>query len=360
MQTLTQQVIEKYALSPEEIKQITKTVISALTYNKLPSKNPIAIVVGGQPGSGKTALINYTKQISSERSFIVIDNDFFRNFHPQAKEIKQNHPNLFTQATDQLGMGITSDVINYCVDNNFDIIFHQTLKNKRIGDDAISLFRESGYTVGVRVFAVPFFESSMSQIERYLGQAEKLGYCRYATQEGHLTAYTGLPNTVEYLEQNGLYDFMQVYTRSPDITCPTLIYSCFNPDSIDKTFSALSNCENISKQTQKHGFLSAKNAVLEARCMQAEELSKTIPERLEVAKSNPFSNQEILQRIKELEFALGFVENNQGFCTQIFATQNHENCISDSNVSGYVEDLKIAMLCPNLPNQNTNNFQEQS
>ena len=360
MKTQEQQVVEQYSLTPEEIKQITKTVISTLTFNKIPSQKPLAIVVGGQPGSGKTALINYTKQISSERSFIVIDNDFFRNFHPQAKEIKQNHPNLFTQATDQLGMGITSDVINYCVDNNFDIIFHQTLKNKRIGDDAISLFRESGYTVGVRVFAVPFFESSMSQIERYLGQAEKLGYCRYATQEGHLTAYIGLPNTVEYLEENGLYDFMQVYTRSADIANPTLIYSHFNPDSFNKTSSALSNCENILKQTQKHGFLSAKNAVLEARCTQSEELSKTILDRLEVAKSNPFNNSEILERIKELEFALNFVENNQGVCAQIFATQHHENCTSNSDVSSYVEDLKVAMLCPDTPYQNTNNFQEQN
>lgn len=360
MKTLEQQVVDKYALTPEEIKTITGTVIGALTFNKLPSQNPLAIVVGGQPGSGKTALINYTKQISSERNFIVIDNDFFRNFHPKAKEIKQYYPNFFTQATDQLGMGITSDVINFCVDNNFDIIFHQTLKNKRIGDDAISLFRESGYTVGVRVFAVPFFESSMSQIERYLGQAEKLGYCRYATQEGHLTAYTGLPNTVEYLEQKGLYDFMQVYTRSNDISSPTLIYSNFNPDTFSKTSAALSNCENISTQTQNYGFLSAKNAVLEARCVQAEELSKTMPERLQVAISSPFNNQEISNRIKELEFALSFITNNEGICNQILATQNHKDCLENSEVLSYVEDLKTTMLCPNLPTQNPIDFQEQN
>ena len=125
---LEQEIIQKYALTSKQIDEITLAILNTLTYNKLPSTNPLAIVVGGQPGAGKTALINYTSKMSSERKFITVDNDFFRCFHPKADEIKELYPNYFTLATDQLGMGITSNVINYLVDNKYDLIFHQTLK----------------------------------------------------------------------------------------------------------------------------------------------------------------------------------------------------------------------------------------
>jgi hypothetical protein len=166
-------------------------------------------------------------------------------------------------------MEITSTVINYFAEHGFNIILHQTLKNGSIGDDAITNLRGLGYTVGVRAFAVPFYESNMSQIERYLGQAQTLGYCRYATQEGHTTAYLGLPNTVEYLEQNGLYDFMQIYKRSDDIANPSLVFSKINPQTEYKTLQALQDCENGPKCTQTNGFLNAKDAVLKTRYEEA-------------------------------------------------------------------------------------------
>lgn len=340
MADLINKVLEKYKLSDEQISNITQVIINTLTHNKLPSKNPLAIVVGGQPGAGKTALINYTKQISNERDFIVIDNDFFRSFHPKAEEIKQFFPEFFTQATDQLGMGITSSIINYFVENNYDLIFHQTLKNQRIGDDAISKFKDFGYTVGVRVFAVPFYESSMSQIERYLGQAEKLGYCRYATAEGHTTAYLGLPNTVEYLENNSLYDFIEVFKRSSNIAKPITVYTNFNEKTKDKTLSCLSNCSQVLKEVNKNGFVSAKDAVLRTRYETALQTAKNIPTRIEECEQNPFLNDEIQSRIDELEQCLVVTTQSKNIEEQLALTKEFFKNDISPDVSNYLIDIK--------------------
>ncbi len=336
-----EKILLKYSLTQKEIEDITQTILHTLTYNKLPSSSPLAIIVGGQPGAGKTALINYTSSLSSEKDFITIDNDFFRNFHPKAREIKANCPQYFTLATDQLGMGITSNVINYCVDNKYDIILHQTLKNSRIGDDAIAQLRDSGYTVGVRVFAVPFYESAMSQIERYLGQAEKLGYCRYATPEGHLTAYLGLPKTVDYLEQNGLYDFLQIYKRSKDISHPKLVYTKFNPQTEEKTLSVLSNCENAPYETNTNGFLSAKDAVLKTRAFEAKKLKPEVESRITEATLNPYNNPNIQLRIDELEQSLSITNSNKPLPLQILEIKPFEN---KPDVNEYITSLKESFL----------------
>ena len=344
--TMDHQIIQNYMLNAEELSDVTQTIISTLAQNKLPSKNPIAVIVGGQPGAGKTALINYTKQLSTTRQFITIDNDFFRNFHPRAAEIKSNYPNLFREATDQLGMEITSTIIDYFCQNKFDIILHQTLKNNRVGDDAITNLKNQGYTVGVRAFAVPFYESSLSQIERYLGQAETLGYCRYATKEGHSTAYLGLPNTIEYLEQNGLYDFLQVYRRSDDIANPTLVYTQINPQTEQQTLEALKDCENGPRCTQHNGFLDAKDAVLKTRYQHAVELQDTIYGRINSAQKNPYNNAEIQSRIDELNSTLLVMRASNNLKVQATIARSMPAHSQTEEMCEYVNQVEQANLLP--------------
>ena len=108
-----EQIINKYKLTNKQVAEVLKTVIGVMSADKVPSDNPLAMIVGGQSGAGKTALINYTSLMSTKRDFVVIDNDFFRAFHPYAAEIKALYPDLYTEATDQIGLGITSDVISY-------------------------------------------------------------------------------------------------------------------------------------------------------------------------------------------------------------------------------------------------------
>lgn len=364
MSLLVEEIIKKYSLTPEQIENITKTILKVLTHEKESSDHPLAIIVGGQPGSGKTALISHTKQISSFRNFIAIDNDFFRSFHPKADEIKQQYPSLFTQATDQLGMGITANVINYCLENKYDIILHQTLKNNRIGDDAIVSLKENGYTVGVRVFAVPFYESAISQIERYLGQAEKLGYCRFATQEGHLKAYLGLPDTVDYLEKNGFYDFIQVFKRSEDISSPTCIYTSFNPNTKSQTLTTLYNCENAPTQNFKNGFRSAKDAVLKTRLSTAFETKENISLRLSEAQGSIFNNTEIQSRIDELKSSLDLIDKLENIPAQIDTIKCLPEFTSTEGLPEYIKNFNTHsnQLTPTIkiPRIEQNSIPEQT
>ena len=229
MANLTEeQIMEMYRLSDEQVEKVKQTVIEVMSADKIPNANPLAVIVGGQSGAGKTALISYTALMSKHREFVVIDNDYFRAFHPKAAEIKALYPQYYTHATDQIGLGITSDIVDYFMGNNennvkYDLIFHQTLRGNRIADDAMAKLRSAGYTVGVRAFAVPYLESKMSQIERCKASYESMGYCRHVRKSDHDAAISGLPQTVRYIEENNKYDFIEIFKRSNDIAEPTLL-----------------------------------------------------------------------------------------------------------------------------------------
>lgn len=306
------EIMDMYALTPEQVEAIKANIIGVLSYDKQPSSNPLMVVVGGQSGAGKTALINYTSQMSSQRDFVQIDNDFFRSFHPKSEEIKAKFPDFYTAATDQIGLGITSDIIAHFMENNYDIILHQTLKNNRIADDAMTKFRNAGYTVGVRAFAVPYFESKMSQIERCLGQIEKLGFCRYVRKVDHDQAVAGLPNTVGYIEQNGKADFIEIFKRGPKINSPTLVYASFNPQTEDQTLETLANCEKVSHQDEPFGFTSAQDAVERTRFHESLRVAKTLDARIETAEQNPYNNPEMQTHIDELKDVFQTFKIEQG------------------------------------------------
>lgn len=281
--TEEEKVIEEFKLTPEEIKNITNFAITLLSGNKLPSNNPIATIVGGQMGSGKSALMNYTSTEFPDA--ILIDNDSFRELHPRINEIKQKYPKYYRTATDQLGMGITPNIIDYFMGNNpthakYDIILHNTLRSNTIVNNAMSKLHDAGYIVGVRCLAVSYFESKMSQIERCETQYSTLGFCRFADSQAHKDTIVGIPKTLDYIEDSQKYDVMQVYARSEDISKPTLIYSGINPKSAFIVHYTLHKRNLDMIGNKRNGYPSAKDALENIREQDSKECMETLNKRI--------------------------------------------------------------------------------
>lgn len=306
---LEQMIRDQYSLTDQQIQKATRKIINALSKFASPSDQPLVVVVGGQSGSGKTALIDYTAQMSSKRKFVQIDNDYFRSFHPKEAEIRAKYPDYFTIATDQLGLGITADIIEYFKSHRYNIILHQTMKSNRIVDDAITKFIDAGYTVGVRTFAVPYFESKMSQIERCEEQLKFNGCCRHVSQKDHDTAILGLPQTIAYLEQTGKYDFIEVFKRGERIDQPEVVYAQLNEKNKHHTLAVLTDCQKQLSFDRSFEFTSAHEAVEKTRQSEAIKCAKTLDARIQSAEQNPYNNFEMQLHIDELKERLAEFRN---------------------------------------------------
>ena len=331
-------VLEENFLSNLQIENIKKNIITALRGDKIASKTPIVIIVGGQSGSGKTALINYTQSIFSVREFIVIDNDLFRAFHPNVAYIRKYYPQFYTCATEQLGANITSDIISYFTGNNetnskYNIILHQTLSRSAATITHLKHFNNLGYITGLNVLAVPYIESKMSQIERCQAQFNSLGFCRYVDSQHHFNSVSWLLQTVNKIEENKLANFINVFSRGEDISNPNCVYTSINLSSsaiCENTFSSDFPNENFNEQTDcgqsltlrdgknflqivenKNGFSSAVEAIEQTRKIKEQKCLETIKDRIDtIIKDGGLQIPGMQPHIEEVQNFLTFSAQN--------------------------------------------------
>ena len=222
---MEQSIKDKYKLSEEEHNKIYKEIEKEVFVNSTPQDEPIAIIVGGQPGCGKGGVIAYTKnQVEANgKCIILITTDEYKPYHPNAIEIARNYPTEYVEIVEQDAGPWTGSIMKKAIDDKHNFIFEGTLKNDRILD-RIQELKQNGFNVTVRVLAVPRLESLLTVHERYEKQMEVLTYGRLISIEQHNKAYDVIPAVVDKIEKSGLCT-VEVYLRGDEIGKPVKVYS---------------------------------------------------------------------------------------------------------------------------------------
>lgn len=222
---MEQSIKDKYKLSEEEHNKIYKEIEKEVFVNSTPQDEPIAIIVGGQPGCGKGGVIAYTKnQVEANgKCIILITTDEYKPYHPNAIEIARNYPTEYVEIVEQDAGPWTGSIMKKAIDDKHNFIFEGTLKNDRILD-RIKELNQNGFNVTVRALAVPRLESLLTVHERYEKQMEVLTYGRLISIEHHNKAYDGIPAVVDKIEKSGLCT-VEVYLRGDEIGKPVKVYS---------------------------------------------------------------------------------------------------------------------------------------
>ena len=326
MSETSQEIIDKYSISEEQVEEIFQKIIENLTLTARPVENPVAIIVGGQCGAGKSGLMSYTHKMFGsepylpfdgstppqgefiEDNVVQIEDDEFRAYFPNEREIALKYPEEYIQITNKLTNNLTARVFEWLSQHSYNIIFHQTLKNTRIADDGIVKLKNLGYAVVVRALAVNELESRMSMIERSLGQLQKKGYCRNVTTADHDKTYFGMPDTLDYIENNGRFDILQVFKRGPENDEPIMVYTKINPNS--DTLSVLSTFPYLLTVDVDFGYNSAKEALIATRAEEREKFLPLAEKRLGDVKKQQ-GNRVISSQIVELEEKLQSLQSTK-------------------------------------------------
>ena len=291
------ELLEKYKLSQEEHDEIYNIIKRVWTFDKMPAKEKIAVIIGGQTGAGKSGIISYSLKMFEDGNVVVINSDEIKPFHPKAEEIARLYPELYTQITDQESNTWTSRLFEELRQEGYNIIFEGTMKNNRVADESITELRDKlGYTVVVRGLCVCDLESRMSILERYEEQVASKGWGRMVVPSHHNQTYVGMPQTIDYIENTGKYDVLEIFKRGNIPSEPVLIYSQCNPSSVEKISESLEGRPYISTQTQKNGCISANQAINIGRNRDYDKVLLTYPERLKAIKKMLIERNEKLKQ----------------------------------------------------------------
>jgi len=260
---MEQSIKDKYKLSEEEHNKIYKEIEKEVFVNSTPQDEPIAIIVGGQPGCGKGGVIAYTKnQVEANgKCIILITTDEYKPYHPNAIEIARKYPTEYVEIVEQDAGPWTGSIMKKAIDDKHNFIFEGTLKNDRILD-RIQELKQNGFNVTVRALAVPRLESLLTVHERYEKQMEVLTYGRLISIEHHNKAYDGIPAVVDKIEKSGLCT-VEVYLRGDEIGKPVKVYS--SKEKNERFPTARIALEEYRKSEEKETIKTAKTRVNKLR-----------------------------------------------------------------------------------------------
>ena len=204
-----------HQLSSEEHTKIFNTRIKSSVFKNVPStQSPRAIIFGGQPGAGKTALAKHSveKLIPSGKP-VLIDGDVMRTFHPEHDKLSSENDKTASALIHHDASLWIEDALAYACTLKCNIAIERTMHSPEKLLKIVHSLREAGYSIEVWALAVPEKLSWQSVLYRYEDQKTTDNFARMVPHEIHQAAYHGMLETIEKVENQKLVDKICVYKR---------------------------------------------------------------------------------------------------------------------------------------------------
>ncbi|CNZ84948.1 zeta toxin family protein [Streptococcus pneumoniae] len=110
-----------------EFKHALARNLRSLTRGKKSSKQPIAILLGGQSGAGKTT-IHRIKQKEFQGNIVIIDGDSFRSQHPHYLELQQEYGKDSVEYTKYFAGKMVESLVRELSHLGYNLLIEGTLR----------------------------------------------------------------------------------------------------------------------------------------------------------------------------------------------------------------------------------------
>lgn len=219
----------KEQLSKEQLQRfLSDTVIPEYGLNELAShEKPKAIVLAGQPGSGKGSLVR-----AAEREFgddvLVIDPDRLRTTLPGVGELQASDPFGWPQETNKDAFRLANGLRDAGVEKRVNLVIDGSMSDAGNSIRTIEALQKKGYEVEVRAISTHWLESELGIDRRFTSQIDENGVARDVDMGFHNRVYNDLPGNLEKVaERTGvqvrIYDreLNEIYNNRRDVGSPS-------------------------------------------------------------------------------------------------------------------------------------------
>jgi UDP-N-acetylglucosamine kinase len=158
-----------------------------------PQERPVAVIVGGQPGVGKTAVTAMVKEaLGRTGGFININMDFYNPFHPSYHRWRTEDETTASTRVRPDGELWWAKAQQYAIDSRCHVVLESAMRYPSEFEDIAHTFHQAGCQVELAIVAVPEALSRLGILARYWTEVQEVGHGRLIDPAIHDECYQGV------------------------------------------------------------------------------------------------------------------------------------------------------------------------
>ena len=198
----------------EELEIKFKQILEYYKSMYSPTENPKVVLLGGQPGAGKSGLEN---MINEKKNYASISGDDYRKYHPRFKEINLEYGRDASKYTQQWASEITEKLIKELGKEKYNLIIEGTLRTAELPLKVASAFKKAGYEVELNVVVVKPEKSRLGTLERYEAMLKQGDDPRMTPKEHHDLVVENIGNNLEIIYNSKAFDNIKLFDRENNL-----------------------------------------------------------------------------------------------------------------------------------------------
>jgi hypothetical protein len=211
-------------LTPAESELVIAQRLAEITPPRRPQRppgvRPLAVLIGAQPGAGKSTTQDLVQRALGADSTASYDFDDNAAAHPRYREILRNGG---LDAHRDVHESLPPDLHRRCLDHlrtgetQYDVVASAPLSWDEGAKPWVDGFANEGYRVAVVYVATNDANSLLGVVNRYQEAVDDNGIGRWVAPRLHDSAYRGAPDAAHALESQAYVDDIYVVDRDGNV-----------------------------------------------------------------------------------------------------------------------------------------------
>jgi hypothetical protein len=205
--------------APDELEEIFRRGITPeLLAGAVPQENPRAILLGGQPGVGKSsAKGTLHEELAGVGGAVDFSADLMRPYHPRFDDLLHGDERLLGDLDSAIDRDVrmwVDKALACVIDRRVNVIFDSNLANPERAGNIVGQFAAASYSIEVMFVAGASPLSRLGVLDRYQKQIEQQGFGAYCPPEIQDRNYQGVLESAALIDTGEIrVDAVHVYRR---------------------------------------------------------------------------------------------------------------------------------------------------
>jgi hypothetical protein len=213
---------ERHSLGPERLADLYQHVVVPRIFRfkreAVSQAHPTLILLGGQPGAGKTPMQGQAaREFDGHGGLVKIIGDDLRAFLPHYKALQREDDQSAAFYTDRDSGRLVEMALADAAKRQLNVLVEGTMRSPDVVASTLKRFRDAGYKTDARALAVSPELSSLGIMQRYIAQKESRGVGRMTTPQAHQAALDGMLQTLDRIQDGRLADRLTIYRRGGEV-----------------------------------------------------------------------------------------------------------------------------------------------